>query len=569
MDFTGFHHETKSRYAYPADAHTLHLRLRTGLNCGAEKITLVIFDPSNWVERNGKYVFNTEGCQYIPMECEQRDKLYACWFAEARLPTKRAKYAFITEGGGERFFYGCGSITPFADDAALAEMTHLCFIYPYILEEDIFRAPSWVKDTVWYQIFPSSYAGDLPGVTARLDELRDFGITGIYFTPVFTSPSKHKYNTGDYFQIDPSFGDNAALGHLVDEAHKRGIRVMLDLVFNHIGSTHPWWRDVLRNGKASRYYSCFYVHSEPVTPGGYETFAFVPNMPKWNTSDPLARAYLLDVASYWARTYEVDGFRLDVANEVSHDFWRVFRKTVRAVNPLLYIVGEVWDDAMPWLGGDQWDASMHYPLAMAIWGFVSGKLNGAGLRDALASCLTMYPKPVQQTLFNLIGTHDTSRIMTVAKNSAERVIQAFTLLLTFTGSPCIYYGDEIGLTGEGMDNARAPMLFDGGGRDLKLKAFVKKLIELRNEHGAFKSPDVRFLHADERGVVYTKDSGDETVLVMLNATDAEQSLPLPDGNRIAADLLNGGQVELTGRYTLPPYGTVVLQLAARKEAVAY
>jgi glycosidase len=229
---------------------------------------------------------------------------------------------------------------------------------------------------------------------------------------------------------------------------------------------------------------------------------------------------------------------------------------------------------------------MHYPLAMAIWGFVSGKLDGAGLRDALASCLTMYPKPVQQTLFNLIGTHDTSRIMTVAHNSTERVMQAFTLLLTLTGSPCIYYGDEIGLTGEGMDNARSPMLFDGDGRNLELKAFVKKLIELREEHGAFKSTDVRFLHADERGVAYAKCIGDETVLVLLNATDTEQALPValarvgaltdsslpeltlpapslpasPNGRHCAVDLLNGGRVELTERYMLPHYGTAVLRL---------
>jgi glycosidase len=285
-------------------------------------------------------------------------------------------------------------------------------------------------------------------------------------------------------------------------------------------------------------------------------------MPKWNTSDPLARAYLLDVAAYWARTYSVDGFRLDVANEVSHDFWRVFRKTMRAVNSELYIVGEVWDDATPWLAGDQWDASMHYPLAMAIWGFVSGKLNGAGLRNALASCLTMYPKPVQQTLFNLIGTHDTSRIMTVANNSTERVMQAFTLLLTLTGSPCIYYGDEIGLTGEGMDNARSPMLFDGDERNLTLRAFVKKLIELRAEHSAFKETDVRILHADERGIVYSKSTAEETVLVLLNATDTEPPLPvtLPDGRQHAMDLINGGQVELNEQYTLPPYGTAVLKL---------
>jgi glycosidase len=436
-------------------------------------------------------------------------------------------------------------------------MTHLCFIYPYILAEDIYDAPEWVKDTVWYHIFPHSYTGDLAGVTARLDELREFGFTGIYFTPIFTSPSPHKYNTTDYFQIDPSFGDNSIFRELVDEAHKRGIRVMLDLVFNHVGSTHPWWRDVLEKGKASRYYSCFYVNSEPVVPGGYETFAFVDTMPKWNTSDPLARAYLLDVASYWARTYAIDGYRLDVANEVSHDFWRVFRKTVRAINPELYIVGEVWDDAMPWLNGDQFDASMNYPLARAVWNFVSGATNGKELSDALTACLVMYPKNVQEAMFNLIGTHDTSRIASVAKESTERAIQAFILLLTMTGSPCVYYGDEVGMLGKGMDNAREPMIFD---LNMQIKELVKRLIELRGKLRALKAVDVRFHHVDERGVVYSKESGGEEVLIFLNATDGDVYLPVPAAfvGCPVVDLLSRKELTLRESITLPPYGSRLL-----------
>jgi len=554
MNFSGFYHETKSRYAYAVGLHTLHLRLRTGRDT-AKTVKVITFDPFVW-SKNPKGVYKVANPVTYEMHKEHTTRDFDWWFAQVEVPTKRAKYGFIVENGADSYLYGSygeialskeGSsphITPEVE-FDISPMSHFCFSYPYILEEDLFHPPTWVRDTVWYQIFPERYknsgdpslkkgkllpwggegvvknshlyGGDVPGITASLDEIKEMGFTGIYLTPIFTSPSTHKYNTEDYLSIDPAFGTDQHLGELVAEAHKRGIKIMLDLVFNHIGSTHPIWKDVVKKGKDSPYYNWF-CHRED---GSYETFATVKAMPKWNTADPKARAYLIDIARYWAKKYPIDGYRLDVANEVSHDFWRVFRKEVKAVNPEIYILGEVWDDAMPWLQGDQFDGAMNYPLAAAIWGFVSGHTDGAALKDSISSCLAMYPRDRQSTMLNLIGTHDTSRILTECNGRVERVMQAFTLLMTMPGSPMCLYGDEIGLAGAGMDDARKCMLWDDVKRNLKLRDFVKELISLRANNEDMRGHEIEWLKADSEGAIYRKGR----VLVALNGSNVEMKVP--------------------------------------------
>jgi len=534
-----FHHEAKGRYAYAIDLHNLHIRLRTGQDAKGN-IKLIAFDPFVWAkDETGEYKISDPVTYEMNIEHSTKD--FDWWFAEIKVPTKRAKYAFIVECEDGTYLYGPAGETAISlDDSGefdISPLHHLGYGYPYILEEDLFHAPSWVTDTVWYQIFPERYAiggkhlnkgelhpwgskveginqffgGDILGIASKLTEIRGLGFTGIYLTPIFKSPSTHKYNTEDYYEIDPAFGTKEDFKELVDKAHSLGIKIMIDLVYNHIGSTHPIWQDVVQNGAASKYYNWF-CHRDD---GSYETFATVKAMPKWNTANPDARAYLMDVTLYWAKTYGIDGFRLDVANEVSHDFWREFRKAVRGVNPEIYILGEVWDDGMPWLMGDQFDGVMNYPLAEAIWSFVSGKTDGAKLRHDISKCLVMYPRDRQKVIFNLLGTHDTSRIMTVCNNKVERVKQAFTLLMTMPGSPMVFYGDEIGLIGDGADEARQCMIWDENKSDLQ--AFVKDLITLRAEDKDMKSHDIIWHKADNEGVIYQKGS----LMVALNPNGAE------------------------------------------------
>jgi len=407
MNLAAVFHEPKSRFAYAYDAGTVHIRLRTARG-DVQAVTLIGGDPFSWKptkENPEIWEWDRDAELHLPMRLENSTAQHDYWFIALALPTFRLRYAFILESGAERTMYGSRDFYNLDTHADFQHKSLLFFNFPYLNAEDTFHAPAWVKDTVWYQIFPERYArggsqewtaatdqgvesfagGDLQGIIDHLDDIRLLGITGLYLTPIFASPSSHKYDTSDYYRIDPAFGSNEQFGELVRQAHRRGMRVMLDAVFNHCGWLHPFWQDVLKNGRESRYFDCFFIDREPVinfeladgelprlTPEMYgklnfRTFGFEPRMPKWNTAHPLVREHLLGAVRYWMETFGIDGWRLDVSNEVSHDFWREMRQTVKGINPEAYIMGENWDNSYPWLMGDQFDAVMNYELAYPIW----------------------------------------------------------------------------------------------------------------------------------------------------------------------------------------------------------
>lgn len=225
-------------------------------------------------------------------------------------------------------------------------------------------------------------------------------------------------------KVDPQFGNNETLEKLVDACHARGIRVLLDAVFNHCGKTFAPFLDVLEHGALSVYADWFHIRKFPlqVEEGipTYDTFAFEPTMPKLNTENPEVQEYLLQVAEYWVKEIGIDGWRLDVANEVDHRFWRLFRNRVRAVNPDAYILGEIWHDSMMWLLGDQFDAVMNYPLTYAILDFVNtDQLDGNGFANTVGALLASYPQQVNEVAFNLLGSHDTPRLLTLCEDNKD------------------------------------------------------------------------------------------------------------------------------------------------------
>ncbi len=257
--------------------------------------------------------------------------------------------------------------------------------------------PEWVRDAVFYQIFPDRFAhslsvskpsglaewgsqptahgyqgGDLVGVVEKLDYLQDLGVNAVYFTPIFQSASNHRYHTHDYEKVDPMLGGNAALRRLVDEAHRRGMRVVLDGVFNHASRGFFPFHDILENGQDSAYLDWFNVHSHPLyaydpdKSHGYASWAGLPALPKFNIQCPAVREFLWGIGRQWVE-FGIDGWRLDVPAEIEDDdFWREFRRRVKGVNPDAYIVGEVWVDSRHWLKGDMWDAVMNYLFTRAV-----------------------------------------------------------------------------------------------------------------------------------------------------------------------------------------------------------
>ncbi|WP_261132483.1 glycoside hydrolase family 13 protein [Bacillus sp. Marseille-Q3570] len=577
MEKTAIYHRPKNNFVYAYTNKKIHVRLRAAKN-DLKSVQLIHGDPYVWDEKGWK---NTSS----PMELEGSDDLFDYWICEVEPEFRRLRYGFELEDGVERFVYGeKGFVEEDPRD------TDFFFAFPFLNEADVFKAPDWVSQTVWYQIFPERFAngdpsidppgtlawgsakpavdnffgGDFQGVINHLDYLVDLGISGLYFTPIFKAHSNHKYDTIDYMEIDPQFGDKETFRKLIDECHKRGIKVMLDAVFNHSGYFFKPFQDVLQRQENSPYRDWFHIREFPIVEEpapSYDTFAFVSSMPKLNTEHPEVREYLLNVGRYWVEEFDIDGWRLDVANEVDHAFWRDFRRVVREVKRDVYILGEIWHDAMPWLLGDQFDAVMNYPFTnAALEFFAKGTIEADSFIEQITKWMVAYPKNVNDVAFNLLGSHDTPRILTLCGNDHQRVKLLFLFQLTFTGSPCIYYGDEIGIDGGQDPGCRKCMVWDERQQDVALRAFVRKLIELRWSYPALQG-DAEFRFVDGAGgkdvVVYERSTDDAKILVAINNSEKNETLKLAEGE--FEDLWSGDSKVLRGNVEVEPFGFRIMK----------
>jgi glycosidase len=312
----------------------------------------------------------------------------------------------------------------------------------------------------------------------------DLGINCIYLTPVFTSPSNHKYDIIDYYQVDKVFGEGKALRELVDAAHQKGIRILLDAVFNHCSMECAEFQDVLKQGKNSPYYSWFMIRGDFPNPEemNYECFAACSYMPKWNTNNPQVQKYLIDIGLYWIREYDIDGWRLDVADEVSHDFWRNFRKSIKAQKSDAILIGESWHDARAWLLGDQFDSVMNYSFTKACLDFFAyGILNTEDFCGRLSEILMRNSDQVNEMMFNLLDSHDTERFLTNAGGNEAKLKLALCVLFFFAGIPCVYYGTEIGLEGGYDPDSRRCFDWDRSHWKRDVQETVKYLAKLKRE----------------------------------------------------------------------------------------
>ncbi|UOR11007.1 alpha-glycosidase [Halobacillus amylolyticus] len=542
------YHRPKNNFAYAYDEKTLHIRLRTKKH-DVENVSLIHGDPYDWEDNSWKTVRKE-------MSLTASDDLFDYWFVEIKPPFRRLRYGFELTDGTEKLVY---TEKGFFDEAPFNEIQNY-FCFPFLNAIDVFQAPHWVKDTVWYQIFPERFAngnkdndpegalewgseepkpsnffgGDFEGVIEHLDYLVELGVSGIYFTPIFKAYSNHKYDTIDYMEIDPQFGDRETFKRLVQKCHEKGIRVMLDAVFNHSGYYFPQFQDVLEKGKNSAYTDWFHLSGFPIEKEpspNYDTFAFEPNMPKLNTENPEVKQYLLDVATYWIKEFDIDGWRLDVANEVDHQFWRDFRRAVKEIKPETYILGEIWHDSMPWLQGDQFDAVMNYPFTIAALDYIAkDEISAKDFANQMSNVFQSYPENVNEVAFNLLGSHDTPRVLTLCNDQKEKAKLLYLLQLSFGGTPCIYYGDEIGMTGGGDPGCRKCMVWDETQQDLDLKSYMQKLIQLRKTEPAFGNEgNLRFIEAncETNHLIYSKSHEDGIILIVINNTEQPVDVTIP------------------------------------------
>lgn len=511
MDTAAIYHRPESEYAFLYTNTRFRIRLRTRKN-DIKKVYVLCGDP---------YTITTEKWyqKQRPMKKCLSTNVHDYWEIEVTSETRRLQYAFhvVGEDNTDRF-YGDQGIFPYRENVITEP--NFYFRIPYFHQIDRFTIPEWVKETVWYQIFPERFAngdkandpehtlpwgskdpdredffgGDLQGVRDHLDYLTDLGVNGIYFCPIFKATSNHKYDTIDYYEVDPAFGDKKLLKNLIDEAHKRGIRIMFDAVFNHMGVHSPQWQDVLKNGEKSIYKDWFHIRFFPVDSYQmtdlpetaenipYDTFAFTPFMPKLNTANPEVQKYLLDIATYWIKEFDIDGWRLDVANEVDHHFWKKFREAVTEIKPDIYILGEIWHSSQAWLQGDEFHAVMNYAFTDSIKDyFAKKKITASQMVSGMNHQQMLYRDQVNEGTFNLLDSHDTARILTLCQGNKELMKSVMAFMFLQKGSPCIYYGTEIGMTGEDDPDCRKCMIWEKEEQDLELFGFIKELVSLRKQ----------------------------------------------------------------------------------------
>ena len=415
--------------------------------------------------------------------------------------------------------------------------------------------PSWIRDAVFYQIFPDRLAkgrrpvevghfqdwsatpnffgfkgGNLWGVAEDLDRIQDLGFNALYFTPVFSSPANHRYHTHDYFQIDPILGGEEAFDHLLKEAHRRGMRVVLDGVFNHTGRSFFAFGHILENGLESPYLDWYEVnkdfiaqrgtlnaypgHVQEKTLRGFDVFGYhawwdLPALPKLNVHNREVRDYLLRVAEYWVRR-GIDGWRLDVPTEITAEgFWEEFRSRVKSANPECYIVGEIWYEAPEFLRGDRFDGLMNYPLGTSTMAFFLRHLDrqlasrsafrslpefndAAAFIGRLTQVLNYAGDEVCFAQLNLFTSHDTPRLQDLGSFEIQDCLQALAFLFFMPGAPCLYYGEEYALHGGHDPLCRGTISEDLRQEPPPFYGAVRDIIKLRRECAALRHGHVAF-----------------------------------------------------------------------------
>jgi alpha-glucosidase len=585
------HHDGSSYYVTGKAAQTgatLTLRLRADIEAPIERVFLR-------TTPNGEQ-------RMQEMRPAQVEEVARWWEIDLKLHMPRTNYRFFIQTSEGGYWLSAGGITRHAPTDA----TDFKILANY-------HDPEWVHNSVFYQIFPDRfydgdpsnnvrtgeydchgqpviarawgerprphsesgacefYGGDLSGITQKLDYLQDLGVSALYLTPIFTSPTNHKYDVVDYKQVDPHFGGETALLNLREALDARGMRLMLDIVPNHSGSGNAWFLNAQADAAAETgdFYT-FYQHPET-----YEEFQGVHTLPKLNYYSNQLREYMYaahdSVMRHWLKPpFRIDGWRIDVANmlgrqneiQLEHKVGRGMRRAVKAEKSDAYLIGEHFYDGTAHLQGDELDATMNYqgfmfPLLQWLTDFDVENVWRRNWPDKQVlpteamvaqwqTFLAVVPWQVAVQQFNLLGSHDTPRILTHLGEDITRMRLAAALLFTYPGVPCIYYGDEIGMVGADDPDNRRCMNWDQFAWNTDLRAYFKLLIHLRRGSPALSHGGFQLLHAEGNTVAFMREAPRERLLVVARRAEDElaalpvRSAALPDGTPLH-ELLTGAE----------------------------
>ena len=495
--------------------------------------------------------------KYIPMEREDTRKtivmkkvatsqFHDYYEAQVRMHLICLRYFFeFTDMQGEKVYYGNYEF----DKESITNRDRMFDCPQNLREEEMFEVPDWAANKVVYQIFPSRFAasqpvdkklwykapitpmddlhGDFRGIIDHLDHIQDLGIDVIYMTPSFKSNSCHKYDTIDYYEIDPSFGTKEELKELVQKAHDRGMKVVMDAVFNHTGKEFFAFKDILEKGEKSKYLDWYYIDELPLKGKWGEIpnflcFGYYGGMPKLNLKNPEVEKYITDIACYWIRECDIDGWRLDVGDEISHFFWKRFRRAIKAVKKDMLIIGEIWHYAGDFLEGDEWDTVMNYPFYLDLIDLLADeKISVSQFVQNLGYLKGRLHKKCYPLMWNLIDSHDTARFLHLCKDNKKKQHLAAAFQLLLPGMPMIYYGDEYAMPGANDPDCRRGMYWDEEYQDKEMFEWYKRLLQVRKAHTCIVEGELAesITRDEDETIVLIRKNGEETIALIFNCSN--------------------------------------------------
>ena len=536
MERSSIFHDMSKRYCFAMGKGQILIRIKTKKN-DISKVTIHTRD---------KYldIYGIKTDESFLMEKVASDSIYDYFEYLLKVDMICIRYFFeLTDFNNETIYYG--NYEFYSEKIDSRDKMYDC---PQNLrEEEEFLVPDWAKNKIVYQIFPSRFAttediphdvwyqtpichkanlkGNIKGIINRLNHIKELGVDLIYMTPLFMSDSSHKYDTIDYYKIDPSFGTEDDLRELVEKAHSMGIKVMLDAVFNHTSPKFFAFADIQKNKEKSPYFNWYYVDGFPLIfergkKPNFKTFAYYGGMPKLNLSNPETAEYFINVGKYWVEKCNIDGWRLDVGDEVIHSFWKRFRSEVRKINPQALIVGEIWHFAGDFLEGDEWDTVMNYPFFTAVRELVaSEEITATKFLEKLDFLRGNLNPKTYPILWNMIDSHDTDRFLHCCKEAKQKQKLASAIQLLFPGMPMLYYGDEFGMMGAHDPDCRRGMVWDEKYQDKDMFAWYKNLIKIRKDFPCITEGKTVALDVnDDLGlIIITKELNNEKMNLIIHA----------------------------------------------------
>lgn len=537
MEYSAILHDMDKRFCYAIDKGVFVIRIQVKKDDIKE---IILHYVDKYISIEFKDTRKT-----VPMKKIASSQFHDYYEAQIRIDMICLRYFFeFTDMHGEKAYYGNYEFSK----ECITNIDRMFDCPQNLREEEMFEVPEWAANKVVYQIFPSRYAasqpvdkelwykapitftdnlhGDIRGIIDHLDYIRDLGIDVIYLTPIFKSDSSHKYDTIDYYQIDPSFGTAEDLRELVQKAHQYGMKVVLDAVFNHTGRDFFAFKDILENKEKSKYLDWYFIDKFPLDtePGqapNFKCFGYYGGMPKLNLKNPEVEKYVTDVACYWLKECDIDGWRMDVGDEISHYFWKHFRRAVKAVKKDALIIGEIWHYAGDFLEGDEWDTVMNYPFYLNLIDLLADeKIGVSRFIQNLGYMKGRLNKKCYPLMWNLIDSHDTARFLHLCNNKQKlHLAAAFQLLMP--GMPMIYYGDELAMPGANDPDCRRGMYWDEEYRDNEMLEWYKRLIQVRRTHACIVEGELaEIITRDEDGtIVLIRKNTEETVALIFNCSN--------------------------------------------------